>query len=209
MVQRSLQNAQKELGITATGRPSASTLRSGRPSAESEDEIKYTCYDNIAWDLWGALIFMVASFFYLFASLVDKNAVNPPWTFLIPGYKDRTDIWPYSENCSKIAAVMFVVNSIVGLMGRYSYIRTTPREDRLVMVQMWTARGFFEIDWALWGDIFFFIGAVVGVYQQFATYNEALDWLVESLWTLDAVFYIFACVPTMMSMMKCRCWMKA
>jgi hypothetical protein len=196
-VQRRLANAQKELGIAATGRPSAST-----PSAEGEDEIKYTWFDNIAWDLWGALIFMIASIFYLIASLIDKNAVNPPWTWLIIGYKDRNSIWPYSELCSKIAACIFVVNSIVGLVGRYSYIRTTPVKDQLVKVYLWTASGFFEIDWALWGDVFFFIGAVVGVYQQFKTYTEPLDWLVESLWTLDALFYMIACWPTMSSMMK-------
>jgi len=202
-VQRSLQRAQKELGITATGRPSASTLRSGRPSGgESEDDIRYTAFDNVPWDLFAALLFMTGSIFYLVASLIDKNAVNPPWTWLIIGYEGRQSIWPYSELCSKIAASIFVVNSIVGLVGRYSYIRTTPVKDQLVKVFLWTANGFFDIDWALWGDMFFFIGAVVGAYQQFATYSEPLDWLVESLWTLDALFYMIACWPTMRSMMK-------
>merc|ERR1740138_1362902 len=103
---------------------------------------------------------------------------------------------------SKIAASIFVVNSVVGLVGRYSYIRTTPREDQLVKVCVWTARGFFEVDWGLWGDIFFLVGAIVGVFQQFKSYSEPLDWLVEWLWTLDALFYMIACWPTMRSMMK-------
>jgi len=200
-VQRSLQSAQKELGITATGRPSIST--SGRPSgAESEDEIQYTAFDNVPWDLYGALLFLIGSIFYLVSSLIDKNCVNPAWTWLIIGYSGRQSIWPYSELCSKIGAVIFIVNAIVGLVGRYSYTRTTPVKDQLVKVCFWTAKGFFEIDWALWGDIFFFVGGVVGVYQQFATYSEALDWLTEGLWTLDALFYMIACWPTMSSMMK-------
>jgi len=196
-----LQSAQKELGITATGRPSIST--SGRPSgAESEDEIQYTAFDNVPWDLYGALLFLIGSIFYLVSSLIDKNCVNPAWTWLIIGYSGRQSIWPYSELCSKIGAVIFIVNAIVGLVGRYSYTRTTPVKDQLVKVCFWTANGFFEIDWALWGDIFFFVGGVVGVYQQFATYSEALDWLTEGLWTLDALFYMIACWPTMSSMMK-------
>lgn len=203
IAQRSLQSAQKELGITATGRPSASTLQSGRPSgAESEDDIQYTAFDNVPWDLYAALIFMTGSIFYLVASLIDKNVVNPPWTWLIIGYSDRSSIAPYSVLMSKIAASIFVFNSVVGLVGRYSYVRTTPREDQLVKVCVWTARGFFEVDWALWGDVLFFIGAIVGVYQQFNVYTEPLDWVVESLWALDAVFYMIACLPTMMSMMR-------
>lgn len=200
-VQRKLQSAQKELGITATGRPSLST--SGRPSgAESEEEIKYTAFDNVPWDVYAAILFFIGSIFYLVSSLIDKNAVNPPWTWLIIGYSGRQSIWPYSELCCKIGACIFVANSLVGFMGRYSYIRTTPAKDQLVKVCLWTAGGFFEIDWALWGDIFFMIGSVVGVYQQFATYVEYLDWITEGLWALDALFYMIACWPTMSSMMK-------
>lgn len=198
-MQRSLQEAQKELGISATGRPSASTFRSGRPSdGEREEEIQYTAYDNVPWDLCAALLFLTGSVFYLVASLVDKNAVNPPWSWLIIG--DFTEP-QYGTLCSKIGACIFVANSVVGLAGRYSYIRTTPREDQLVKVCVWTARSFFEVDWALWGDMLFLIGAIVGVYQQFNDYTEPLDWVVESLWTADAVFYMIACWPTMRSMM--------
>lgn len=204
VVQSSLQKAQKELGIPATGRPSAASTLAGRSSAQApfiteDSEIPLTAYDTVPWDLFAAILFVIGSVFYLVSSLIDKNCVNPPWTWLIIGSDDKA---AYSVLVCKIAAVIFIFDSIVGLMGRVSYFRTTPPEDRLVVLALWKAKGFFEIDFGLWGDLLFFAGAIVGAYQQFNTYSEPLDWLVESLWTLDAFFYMLACWPTMKSMMK-------
>lgn len=158
--------------------------------------------DRIHWDFHAALWFLIPSVFYTVSSLLDPYVVVWSWLNLLRGAGMSDD--DYSVLCSDIAACIYIFDGLIGLIGRYSEVRQTPPDEQLFIVKIWAAKGFFQVDWAAWGDICFFIGAVLGVAQQFLLDIVWLNWVVQLLWLADAMFYMLACFPTMRTMTKNR-----
>jgi len=162
------------------------------------------CLDKVHWDVWAALWFLIPSLLYLLEAFFDPNICNPVLSWLNVFNMNDAD---FVALCGKTAASLFVFDAVLGLIGRYCYRRQVRPSDRLLLVQVWHARGFFHIDWPAWGDLMFFLGAVFGVWAEwnadFGLHDkEWLQWLTYILWFIDAVFYLFGSFPVAKSLLK-------
>lgn len=148
--------------------------------------------DKVHWDVWASLVFLVASLFYLISAVFDVGG----WAWMDIFHSMGLNDEQFSSICSQIGAWLFVLDSFLCLAGRYTYRRTIAPRERLIIFRVWKLRGFFQVDWAAWGDMFFFAGAVASIICQYDESSEALSWFSEILWTFDALFYLFGCLPT-------------
>jgi len=211
-VERRLRKAKRELELsnvpTQSERggtsPGAARPSSGLLEAQRSQQC-CPSLDEVQWGIWAALSFLISSIMYLIEALLDPNVGGDPswWHWLNWGqWKGMADA-EYADFIDKLAAIGFLVNSIIGLLGRYSIIRQVPDDDKLSIMPC-TARGFFSLDWAFWGDLLFFIGSICGVMQAFQEYNEAFDWALNGTWFLNAVCYIIASYPVLRALLKSR-----
>lgn len=154
--------------------------------------------DKVHWDIWASLVFLVASFFYLISAVFAVGGWRWMDIFHNMGVKDSE----FSSVCSQLGAWLFLFDSFLCLAGRYTYRRTIAPRERLIIFRLWKLRGFFQVDWAAWGDMFFFVGAVASITEEYHEI-EPLNWLSEILWTFDALFYLCACLPSLVGSVQC------
>lgn len=148
--------------------------------------------DKLHWDVWAAVGFLIGSLFYLAAAYFDEGAT---WAWMdVVRYCGLSDD-EISSVCDQAGAWIFFFDSLICIAGRWSYRRTIAPKDRLILVQVWRLRGFFQLDWAAWGDGFYVVGAIASIFAQYNPDSNFLNWASELLWTFDSISYLFACLP--------------
>lgn len=159
--------------------------------------------DGVHWDFWTALFFLIASLLALMQSFLDPNIVgDSSWLYTLTAVLDMSNA-DLSSLCGEASAWLFLLDAMLCLMGRYSYNRQVAPTERLVIVKLWLARGMFMVDWPVWGDVMFAIGAASGVWDAYdGTSNLWLPWIENVLWLCDSLFYFLGCLPTLRGMLK-------
>lgn len=170
----------------------------GEMKSEGKSEHFAPWLDEVHYDFWAALLFVIPSFFYLFPCLLDPNVVVWSWLNVLQGLGWSND--DYGTLCDQIGACLFFVDALICWVGRFSYRRTTPEEEQLTVILIWKIDNVFELDWSAWGDLLLMTGSICGIKQQFSDYSLFLDYFTESLWALDAFFYCIGCWPTYISL---------
>lgn len=185
-----------------TGAAEPATTTGGDAGSEDAEERCAPWLDKLDWDVWAAFFFLVPSLITLTSSLLDPNIVmwEPVNVFRSAGYSNDE----FTDLCAKTSAALFILDALIGLMGRYSFRRQIPSAERLILCKIWLVKGFFEIDWLAWGDLLFGIGAVIGLWQAFDDGNVPLKWATNVLWLVDGLFYVLGCMPKFRSMLKGR-----
>lgn len=156
--------------------------------------------DNVRFDIWAALFFVIPSMLYVIVAFLDANVAAWFGFECLIGWSDRYG--DYATQLDELAASLFVFDAVIGLTGRYSYRRCTPMDERLHLFQPWKCEGFFELDWAALGDLLFFIGGLVDCSLEFNSYDMTLDYFTQTFWMMDALFYMVGCWPTFISLIR-------
>ena len=161
------------LRLSSTGSRSSTAAAAAAAAPESGGTL--LVWDRIDWDLWAAVFFFVPSVFYLIEA-----------TF--PNALALGNVLDWA------ACLLFVLDSVIGCIGRWRYILATPPAERLWLVRVWHARSWRELDWMAWGDIVFFFGSLVTVHNQIS--DSPISCICAYLmWTVDALFYLIGCTP--------------
>lgn len=196
----------KLASIQGSGQPRESENSNNAPlqPRESENSEGFSArdqclpwLDKVHWDFWAALFFLIPSFISFYESFLDPYIVVWPvlnWTSM--------ENWEFCEMIEKWSASIYIFDAAIALMGRYSYRRTTPVDDRLKMLYVWEAKSLFHLDWAAWGDFLFLFGAVVGLVDLYETEIVWFYYFTDVTWLVDALFYMIASFPILRSAMK-------
>lgn len=155
--------------------------------------------DEVHWDFWAALFFLIPSFISFYESFLDAYIVVWP---VLNWRRNTMDDVDFCAMIEKWSAAIYIFDAAIALMGRYSYRRTTPVDERLKMLCVWQAKNIFELDWAAWGDFLFLAGAVIGLVQNYETDIEWFNYFTNVTWLVDALFYMLASLPTLRSAMS-------
>merc|ERR1712072_1314941 len=102
--------------------------------------------DKVHWDFWASCFFLIPSLFTLIQCFLDPNIVVWSWLNVLRGSGMTDD--DFAALCNKISASLYIFDGLLGLIGRYSYRRQVDPADRLLIYEVWRARGVFELDWA-------------------------------------------------------------
>lgn len=157
--------------------------------------------DEVHWDFWAAFWFFIPSLLTLQECFLDEYSPIKVWPWLNI-FKSSMDDATYSVQLDNASAILYVFDALIGLVGRYSYVRTTAPADRLFIFTVWKVENVWQVDWAAWGDILFLVGAATGVVCSYDVGIIWLQYVSYSLWLFNGVVYLIACYPTLRSMMK-------
>lgn len=152
------------------------------------------CLVAVHWDFWSALFFLIPSLFTTVQSLLDPNIAVWSWLNVFHSTGMLND--EFSHLCGLISATLYIFDSILSLLNRYACRRQIARADRLLICQVWRACGPFDIDWAAWGDLMFFVGAVAGLWQAFfpVVWLTLVSYL---LWLFNGLLYLVDGMPVL------------
>lgn len=147
-----------------------------KPTEEMRSKVRPKCLYMIAWDSLGAVLFFVAACLYMINIWIAKAKFE---------YGEAYDVIDF------FAVMCFVADACIYLTGRIVRMQLaagTPQAKAICCCGPdWT--GFVSLDFGLYGDIFFIIGALVEVYDHF-NYSNAANLVAQSLWALDAMLYL-------------------
>lgn len=159
--------------------------------------------DTVHWDTWAAVWFVIPSILYLWENFLDPNVVELSWT-------NPTHLSDYGFECAidSIAVYMFIFDAVLCLVGRYSINRTIDTAKILWRLRLWNAASFLELDWRLYGDLLYLVGACFQVPLLSSLFpfsdvllpssnSRSLNYFTSVLWILDAVCYMIGDIPEM------------
>eukprot|EP00747_Dinoflagellata_sp_TGD_P194920 gnl/TRDRNA2_/TRDRNA2_62923_c0_seq1.p1 gnl/TRDRNA2_/TRDRNA2_62923_c0~~gnl/TRDRNA2_/TRDRNA2_62923_c0_seq1.p1 ORF type:complete len:337 (-),score=12.12 gnl/TRDRNA2_/TRDRNA2_62923_c0_seq1:641-1651(-) len=148
--------------------------------------------DRINYDLWAAVFFFLPSVCTLFQALVDANVVGSR-TCNFLAWASVSD-YRFSVLCGLASQSLYVADGLICLVGRWRLIKNTPLDQRLTLFSFRKTESFAHLDWALWGDMFFLIGAIFDSCEIWSSSRIAIAMsdISDLWWTLDALLYIMA-----------------
>lgn len=148
----------------------------GKRRRSSVVSYRASWFDRIAWDLWSAVFFLIASLLFLAQWLIDPDTIY--WPLLVEllvelkfskeQFVKRTRLW---------SAYLYIFDALINITGWYSVSRCQKQ--------------FICADWLLWGEVSFLIGSVVNVYSEYDTRRE-VGMIGNVIWTFDGFLYVIA-----------------
>ncbi|CAE8604163.1 unnamed protein product [Polarella glacialis] len=136
---------------------------------------------RVELELLGAVLFLMASLFALLSSIADERIAN-----FGGGTLQNVCLWA--------SPVLYFVDSLVILAGRWREVAQTPKTLRAPLLFLETSQScLFCVDWLTWGAALFCAGALLDIGDQAWPDNPwGLNFAVSDvLWTLDALIYMF------------------